>query len=103
MNDDGEVECALEVSSDISAEKIQKDPYTTHKQLQQFFDKVPCYLTIQDSDLKITRTNRQFREDFGGGTILVTSRPAQRVHFQILLPQNPEKDNFKKMSKARYG
>jgi len=68
FNEDGEVECVLEISSDISAvKKIQKRLYTTQKQLQQFFDEVPCYLTIQDRDLKITNTNRRFREDFGSG------------------------------------
>ena len=68
FNDDGEVECVLEISSDISAvKKIQKRLYATQKQLNQFFDEVPCYLTIQDKDLKITTTNRRFREDFGSG------------------------------------
>ena len=68
FNDKGEVECVLEISSDISrVKKIQKKLYNTQKQLQQFFDEVPCYLTIQDRDLKITTTNRRFREDFGSG------------------------------------
>jgi PAS domain S-box-containing protein len=68
FNEDGEVECVLEISSDISSVKtIQKRLYNTQKQLQQFFDEVPCYLTIQDRDLIITTTNRRFREDFGSG------------------------------------
>ena len=68
FNEDGEVECVLEISSDISGVKaIQRRLYNTQKQLQQFFDEVPCYLTIQDQDLKIALTNRRFREDFGSG------------------------------------
>ena len=68
FDDEGEVASVLEISSDISAVKmIQKRLYTTQKQLQQFFDEVPCYLTIQDPQLRITSTNRRFREDFGSG------------------------------------
>ncbi len=33
--------------------------------VDRFFQQVPCYLTIQDRNLRIIRTNRQFREDFG--------------------------------------
>ncbi len=70
FNKDGEVENVLKISSDISeVKKIQKKLYETKTQLSHFFDEVPCYITIQDKDLKITKTNRQFREDFtsGGG------------------------------------
>ncbi len=68
FNGDGEVECVLEISSDISrVKRIQKKLYAAQRQLQQFFDEVPCYLTVQDRDLKITTTNRRFREDFGSG------------------------------------
>ncbi|MEE8415905.1 MAG: PAS domain-containing protein [Desulfobacterales bacterium] len=68
FNGDGEVEYVLEISSDISrVKRIQKKLYAAQRQLQQFFDEVPCYLTVQDRDLKITTTNRRFREDFGSG------------------------------------
>jgi len=68
FNDDGQVECVLEISSDISRmKKIQKRLYAAQRQLQHFFDEVPCYITVQDRDLKITTTNRRFREDFGSG------------------------------------
>jgi signal transduction histidine kinase len=29
------------------------------------FDALPCYLTVQDRDLRVVATNRRFREDFG--------------------------------------
>ena len=68
FNKEGEVESVLEISSDISnVKKIQKKLHQTQKHLQQFFDEVPCYITIQDRDLIITSTNRRFREDFGSG------------------------------------
>ncbi|MCK5124650.1 MAG: PAS domain S-box protein [candidate division Zixibacteria bacterium] len=33
--------------------------------IDRFFQGVPCYLSIQDKDLRIIRTNRLFRRDFG--------------------------------------
>lgn len=33
--------------------------------VDRFFQQVPCYLTIQDRNLRIIRTNQKFREDFG--------------------------------------
>jgi len=68
FDEDGEVECVLEISSDISrVKRMQKRLYAAQRQLQQFFDEVPCYITVQDRDLKISTTNRRFREDFGSG------------------------------------
>ena len=33
--------------------------------LQHLFDEAPCYVTVQDRDLRITEANRRFKEDFG--------------------------------------
>ena len=33
--------------------------------VDRFFQRVPCYLSIQDKDLRIIRTNKLFRKDFG--------------------------------------
>lgn len=32
---------------------------------QQYFEGLPCYLTVQDRDFKIIEANRRFRNDFG--------------------------------------
>jgi len=32
---------------------------------RQYFDAMPCYLTVQDRDLHIIAANRRFRDDFG--------------------------------------
>jgi len=32
---------------------------------QQYFEALPCYLTVQDRDFKIIEANRRFRNDFG--------------------------------------
>ena len=33
--------------------------------IDRFFQQVPCYCTIQNRDMKIIRTNKLFRQDFG--------------------------------------
>lgn len=32
---------------------------------QQLFDEVPCYISVQDKDFRLTATNRMFKRDFG--------------------------------------
>jgi PAS domain S-box-containing protein len=32
---------------------------------QQLFDEVPCYITVQDRDFRLTATNKMFKKDFG--------------------------------------
>ena len=32
---------------------------------QQFFDEMPCYISVQDRNYRITRTNKWFKKDFG--------------------------------------
>ena len=36
--------------------------------LDQIVDHLPCYVSIQDRDLRILFANRQFKQDFGDGT-----------------------------------
>jgi len=31
----------------------------------QLFDEVPCYITVQDQDFRLTATNKMFKKDFG--------------------------------------
>ena len=65
-NDDGEVMRVLKLAADITdVKKLQKKLYRAQLQLRQFFDEVPCYVTVQDSRLKIVASNRRFKEDFG--------------------------------------
>ncbi len=35
------------------------------QKFQHLFDEVPCYVTVQDRDLRIREANRRFKEDFG--------------------------------------
>ena len=32
---------------------------------RQFFDRMPCYLTVQDRDFRVLYANDRFRQDFG--------------------------------------
>lgn len=38
---------------------------TTHTLYEQLFDEVPCYITVQNRQFRITATNRLFKEHFG--------------------------------------
>ena len=65
-NNDGELDLVLEIAADISeVNRLQEELRTTQQRYQQLFDEVPCYISVQDRDLKLTATNRRFKEDFG--------------------------------------
>ena len=65
-NQAGELELVLEIAADISeVNRLQEQLRTTQQRYQQLFDEVPCYISVQDRDLRLTATNRRFKEDFG--------------------------------------
>ncbi len=47
-----------------NAKKI-KDLENTQALFQQLFDEVPCYISVQDKNYRLTATNRLFKKDFG--------------------------------------
>ncbi len=57
----GKVEFVLEISRDITEAKQWQREYDI------LFDRVPCYVTVIDRNLKITRANEKFRSTFGEG------------------------------------
>ncbi len=62
----GELELVLEIAADISeVQRLQEQLRTTQQRYEQLFDEVPCYISVQDRDLRLTATNRRFKEDFG--------------------------------------
>ena len=64
-NEKGKVELVLEVSADIEEIRgLQEQLQASQQNYQQLFDEVPCYITVQDRDLKLTAVNRRFKEDF---------------------------------------
>ena len=56
---DGGIEAVVEISADITEVKRLQEKWRT------LFDEVPCYISVQDRDLKIVDANRRFRADFG--------------------------------------
>ena len=65
-NDAGEVVHVIELAADISdVKRLQRKLFRAQQRLQQFFDEVPCYVSVQDRDLKLVAANRRFKEDFG--------------------------------------
>lgn len=66
LDDDGEVVRVLNISADITkVKRLQKRLHRSQQKTQRFFDESPCYITVQDRELKLTASNRRFREDFG--------------------------------------
>lgn len=54
----------LEEKLECAAEKI-KSLENDQALFQQLFNEVPCYITVQDKNFRITATNRLFKRDFG--------------------------------------
>ncbi len=53
------VDYVIEMSSDVTGMQNWQEEY------QILFDRVPCYITVIDSDFRIIRANEVFRETFG--------------------------------------
>jgi signal transduction histidine kinase/FixJ family two-component response regulator len=65
-NREGEVELVLEMAADLAeVSRLQEDLMTCQQRFQLLFEAAPCYLTVQDSNLKLITANKQFLEDFG--------------------------------------
>lgn len=64
-NQDGDVELVVEISADITeVSRLQEALNRTQQRYQQLFDEVPCYISVQDRQFRLTATNRRFKEDF---------------------------------------
>jgi len=60
-----DVELVLEITADITEiNRLREELRTTRQKYQQLFDEVPCYISVQDRELRLTETNRRFEEDF---------------------------------------
>jgi len=65
-DESGEITSVLELSADITPIKMLQDRLReSRERYRTLFNSVPCYISIQDSDLRITEANRQFKETFG--------------------------------------
>jgi PAS domain S-box-containing protein len=67
-NQDGIVELVVEISADITeVKRLREELARTQQRYQQLFDEVPCYISVQDRQFRLTATNRRFKEDFDVG------------------------------------
>ncbi len=65
-NENGDIVAVMEMSTDITEMKLLEGAIReSQERYQLIFEEVPCYISIQDKDLRIVRANRQFRESFG--------------------------------------
>ncbi len=65
-NGKGELELVLEIAADISeVNRLQEELRATQQRYEMLFDEVPCYISVQDRQYRLTATNRRFKEDFG--------------------------------------
>ncbi len=65
-NENGEIEAVMEMSTDITEIKmLQKQIRESQKLYKMLFEEVPCYISIQDEDLRIIHANRLHKEAFG--------------------------------------
>jgi len=55
----GVIDGVVEISTDITEVKRLQQKY------HALFEEAPCYISVQDRDLKILEANRRFRKDFG--------------------------------------
>lgn len=65
-NDAGEITHVMKMATDITEIKVlQNQLRDSRERYRQLFEEVPCYISIQDQNLRIVEANRRFREDFG--------------------------------------
>lgn len=65
-NEAGEIVAVMEMSTDITDIKdLQKQLRDSQERYRLLFEDVPCYISIQDKDLRIIEANRLHRETFG--------------------------------------
>lgn len=73
FDDSGNVASVVHISRDITERKKAEEERKqliaeleiTQAELKQLFNEVPCYISIQDEEFRLTKTNRKFQEDFG--------------------------------------
>lgn len=65
-DDDGNITSVMEMSTNITEIKmLQKQVKTSQERYRLLFEEVPCFISIQDRNLRIVEANRLHREAFG--------------------------------------
>jgi PAS domain S-box-containing protein len=62
----GKIVAVMEMSTNIAKIKeLQSQIEAGHKEYRALFDRVPCYISIQDRNLRIIKANEKFQQEFG--------------------------------------
>ena len=73
-DESGEITRVMRMATDITELKLlQNQIRDSRERYRKLFEEVPCYISIQDSDLRIVDANRRLREDF-------MASPGDRCH-----------------------
>ncbi len=65
---DGNITAVAEMATNITEVKqLQAKLARAQKHFERLFDNVPCYVSVQDQQLRIVECNEMFRTDFGEG------------------------------------
>lgn len=65
-DENGEITSVMEMSADVTKIKLlQKQLRESQDRYRLLFEEVPCYISMQDKDLRIVEANRLHREAFG--------------------------------------
>lgn len=65
-NEAGEITAVMEMSTDVTEIKLlQKRHKESQEKYRLLFEEVPCFISMQDRDLRIVEANRFHREAFG--------------------------------------
>ncbi len=63
---DNQIEAVVEISADITpVKRLEAKLRESRERFRLLFEEVPCYISVQDRELRIVQTNRSFKEDFG--------------------------------------
>ncbi|MCP4571223.1 MAG: PAS domain-containing sensor histidine kinase [bacterium] len=67
-DDGGEITAVMEMSTNITEiKRLQHQLRSSKRRYRSLFEDVPCFISIQDRDLRIVEANRLHREAFGTG------------------------------------
>jgi PAS domain S-box-containing protein len=65
-DEQGEITSVMEMSTDVTQiKRLEEQLRESQHRYRLLFEEVPCYISIQDEDLRMIEMNRAFQEDFG--------------------------------------
>lgn len=66
FDDSGAIVSVVEQSTDITElKRLQDQLRISQEKYRTLFEEVPCYISVQDRDLRLVEANRMLRNDFG--------------------------------------